>query len=110
MLYGFDKSRFPLSNDTRSRLHLRSNKELYLDCVKGQFQTGDDVLMIWGCFSYEWDSLTEVTTNVNQHICCNILKDQVLHFSQHLHDEYIVDIRNFHDDNNKVYRARRKCD
>lgn len=55
--------------------------------------------MIWGCFSYYGlDALNEVTTYMNQYVYFNILVDQVLLFSQHIHDEYSLDTHIFHDD------------
>jgi hypothetical protein len=61
-------------------------------------------------FSYYLLSpLIEVTTNVSHHAYFNLLDDQVLHFSQHLHDEYAIDTPRLQvqDDNNKVHRAGR---
>ncbi|GBO13371.1 hypothetical protein AVEN_118462-1 [Araneus ventricosus] len=67
--------------------------------------------MFWGCFShYDLGPLTAVTTNNNQHVYFNILDDQVLPFSHHLHDEYALVTRIFQDDNSTVHRAGRICD
>ncbi|GBN86349.1 hypothetical protein AVEN_200624-1 [Araneus ventricosus] len=49
--------------------------------------------------------LTAVTTNMNQHVCFNLLDDQVLPFSQHLHYEYALVAFIFQDDNSTVHRA-----
>ncbi|GBN59416.1 hypothetical protein AVEN_143125-1 [Araneus ventricosus] len=46
---------------------------------------------------------------MNQHVYFNILDDQVLPFSQHLHDEYALVTPIFQDDNNTVHRAGRIC-
>ncbi|GBN57520.1 hypothetical protein AVEN_44516-1 [Araneus ventricosus] len=46
---------------------------------------------------------TAVTTNMNQHVYFNILHDQVLPFSQHLHDEYALVTPIFQDDNSTVH-------
>ncbi|GBM12930.1 hypothetical protein AVEN_163992-1 [Araneus ventricosus] len=47
---------------------------------------------------------------MNQHVYFNILDDQVLPFSQHLHDEYALVTPIFQDDNSTVHRAGRMCD
>ncbi|GBN00545.1 hypothetical protein AVEN_61454-1 [Araneus ventricosus] len=47
---------------------------------------------------------------MNQHVYFNILDDQVLAFSQHLHVEYAVVTPIFQDDYSTVHRAGRICD
>ncbi|GBM28960.1 hypothetical protein AVEN_232050-1 [Araneus ventricosus] len=47
---------------------------------------------------------------MNQHVSFNILDDQALPFSQHLHDEYAFVTPIFEDDNSTVHRAGRICD
>ncbi|GBO00053.1 hypothetical protein AVEN_14674-1 [Araneus ventricosus] len=47
---------------------------------------------------------------MNQHVYFNILDDQVLPFSQNLHDEYALVTHIFQDDNSIVHRAGRTCD
>ncbi|GBM29268.1 hypothetical protein AVEN_155221-1 [Araneus ventricosus] len=47
---------------------------------------------------------------MNQHVYFNIQDDQVLPFSQHLHDEYTLVTPIFQDDNSTVHRAGRICD
>ncbi|GBN91436.1 hypothetical protein AVEN_267786-1 [Araneus ventricosus] len=47
---------------------------------------------------------------MNQHLYFNILDDQVLPFSQHLHDEFAPVTPIFQDDNSTVHRAGRICD
>ncbi|GBO19717.1 hypothetical protein AVEN_241543-1 [Araneus ventricosus] len=47
---------------------------------------------------------------MNQHVYFNILDDQMLLFSQHLHDEYALVTNIFQDDNGTVHRAGRICD
>ncbi|GBL91023.1 hypothetical protein AVEN_184413-1 [Araneus ventricosus] len=47
---------------------------------------------------------------MNQHVYFNILDDQVLPFSQHLHDEYALVTLIFQDDNSTLHRAGRICD
>ncbi|GBO27488.1 hypothetical protein AVEN_113610-1 [Araneus ventricosus] len=59
---------------------------------------------------YDLGLLTAVTTNMNQHVYFNILDDQVLPFSQHLHDEYAQVAPIFKDNNSTVHRAGRICD
>ncbi|GBL96854.1 hypothetical protein AVEN_118971-1, partial [Araneus ventricosus] len=59
---------------------------------------------------YDLGPLTAVTTNINQHVYFNILDDQVLPFSQHLHDEYALVIPICQGDNSTVHRAGRVCD
>jgi hypothetical protein len=47
---------------------------------------------------------------MNQFVYFNILDDQLLPFSQYLHNEYAIDTPIFPDDNSKVHRAKRICD
>ncbi|GBN09766.1 hypothetical protein AVEN_84553-1 [Araneus ventricosus] len=47
---------------------------------------------------------------MNHHVYFNILDDQVLLFSQHLHYEYALVTHIFQDDNSTVYLAGRICD
>ncbi|GBM60951.1 hypothetical protein AVEN_192402-1 [Araneus ventricosus] len=48
---------------------------------------------------YDLGPLTAVTTNMNQHVYFNILDDQVLPFSQRLHDEHALVAPIFQHDN-----------
>ncbi|KMQ82236.1 caax protease, partial [Lasius niger] len=44
-----------------------------------------------------------------EHVYLNILDEQVLPFSQHIHDEYAVETPIFQDDNSTVHRAGKIC-
>lgn len=63
--------------------------------------------MFWRSLSdYQLVPLTVVSTNINRHVNICILDDQVLFFSQYMHDEYGVDTSIFQD-NSKVYQTGR---
>ncbi|GBL81284.1 hypothetical protein AVEN_143603-1 [Araneus ventricosus] len=71
---------------------------------------GGSVMFPGGFSYYDLGPFTAVTTNMNQHVYFNILDDQVLPFSQHLHDEYALVTHIFQDDNSTIHRALKICD